>query len=71
MGNLGTEFLRKVSKSEEGLTRISRVDVAKTGGKEAMRLSHFMSQDVYIKDSHLMRQPQPKSLSLFQSVRKP
>ena len=33
MGNLGTRFLRKVSKSEEGLTRISRINVAKTGGK--------------------------------------
>ena len=33
MGNLGTRFLRKVPKSEEGLTRISRINVAKTGGK--------------------------------------
>ena len=33
MGNLGTRFLRKVSKSEEGLTRISRINVAKIGGK--------------------------------------
>ena len=33
MGNLGTRFLRKVSKSEEGLTRISRINVTKTGGK--------------------------------------
>ena len=33
MGNLGTRFLRKVSKSEEGLTRISRINVGKTGGK--------------------------------------
>ena len=33
MGNLGTGFLRKVCKSEEGLTRISRINVLKTGGK--------------------------------------
>ena len=33
MGNLGTRFLRKVCKSEEGLTRISRINVLKTGGK--------------------------------------
>ena len=33
MGNLGTRFLRKVSKSEEGLTRISHINVAKKGGK--------------------------------------
>ena len=33
VGNLGTGFLRKVSKSEEGLTRISRINVAKTDGK--------------------------------------
>ena len=33
MGNLGTGFLRKVSKSEEGLTRILRINVGKTGWK--------------------------------------
>ena len=34
MGNLGTRFLRKIPKSEEGLTRISYINVAKTGGKD-------------------------------------
>ena len=33
MGNLGTRFLRKVFKSEDGLTSISCIYVAKTGGK--------------------------------------
>ena len=49
MGNLGTRFLRKVSKSEEGLRRLSRINVAKTDGKgyEAKRLLHYMSQKDY------------------------
>ena len=29
VGNLGTGFLRKVSKSEEGSTRISHINIAK------------------------------------------
>ena len=33
VGNLGTGFLRKVSKGEEGLTRSSCLNVAKTDGK--------------------------------------
>ena len=55
MGNLGTGFLRKVSKSEEGLTRISRINVAKSDGKgeKAKRLPHYMSQKDYRKDSDM------------------
>ena len=55
MGNLGTGFLRKVPTSEEGLTKISCINVAKTNGKglEAKRrLLHYMSKNDYRKDSH-------------------
>ena len=55
VGNLGTGFLRKVSKSEEGLRRLSRINVTKTDGKgyEAKKLPHYMSQKDYRKDSHM------------------
>ena len=46
MGNLGTGFLRMVSKSEEGLTRILHINVTKTGGK-----GDYMSQDDYLRFS--------------------
>ena len=42
MGNLGTGFLRKVSKSEEGLRRLSRINVAKQMEK-VKRLRNFLT----------------------------
>ena len=43
VGNLGTGFLRKVTKSEEGLTRISRINVSKKQMEKVERLRDFLT----------------------------